>query len=130
MKNNSAEVDNLFSKLTEYDGLLFERISMKSSKESAPVVKGWDFSFFRFNNREDIQFFKTELGYIYYVLFFKADDEENEFFEAVLSDPQSYVRNLMNTNQEGFILKKSERSKKLMESLYKLKTFVGEDDVV
>lgn len=56
----------------------------------------------------------SEMGYKYHMAFFKEDEEGmpqfDDAFEAILSDPLVYIKNLVGTGLSGCIVKKTEKS--------------------
>jgi hypothetical protein len=76
-------------------------------------------SFFEFNNSEfsgGVPLDTTSVGDTYHIAFFKPDDEGvpifDESFEAVFSDPQTYINGLIGTDFFGCILRKTTKSGK------------------
>jgi len=57
---------------------------------------------------------KSEMGFTYHMAFFKEDEEGmpqfDDAFEAVLSDPLVYIKNLVGSGLSGCIVKKTEES--------------------
>ena len=57
---------------------------------------------------------KSEMGYTYHMAFFKEDEEGmpqfDDAFEAILSDPLVYIKNLVGSGLSGCIVKKTEQS--------------------
>jgi hypothetical protein len=56
------------------------------------------------------------LGTLYTMIFFDDDDFEPEF-NAYLTDPKTYVKELMGMQQNAIIMKKCSASEKFIESL-------------
>jgi hypothetical protein len=56
----------------------------------------------------------SEMGYTYHMAFFKEDEEGmpqfDDAFEAILSDPIVYIKNLVGSGLSGCIVKKTEHS--------------------
>ena len=76
-------------------------------------------SFFEFNDTEfsgGIPLDTTAVGDTYHIAFFKPDDEGvpifDESFEAVFSNPETYVSGLVGTDFFGCILRKTTTSGK------------------
>jgi hypothetical protein len=57
---------------------------------------------------------KSDMGYKYHMAFFKEDEEGmpqfDDAFEAILSDPIVYIKNLVGSGISGCIVKKTETS--------------------
>lgn len=57
----------------------------------------------------------TQIGEKYHVFFFKENDSgdfvEDSNFEAIFSDPVTYIKNLTGSNLYGTMIKKREKSK-------------------
>ena len=57
---------------------------------------------------------KSEMGYKYHMAFFREDEEGmpqfDDAFEAILSDPIVYIKNLVGSGLSGCIVKKTEHS--------------------
>lgn len=57
---------------------------------------------------------ESEMGYTYHMAFFREDDEGmpafDDAFEAILSDPLVYIKNLVGSGLSGCIVKKTEYS--------------------
>ena len=57
---------------------------------------------------------ESEMGYKYHMAFFEEDEEGmpkfDDAFEAILSDPLVYIKNLVGTGLSGCIVKKTEQS--------------------
>jgi hypothetical protein len=65
----------------------------------------------------------SQIGHTYHIAFFTKDDEGNpvfdEHFEAILGDPETYLKNLTGAGLYGCILKKTEASGKWFEEYLK-----------
>jgi hypothetical protein len=57
---------------------------------------------------------KSEMGYKYHMAFFREDENGvpsfDDAFEAILSDPLVYIKNLVGSGLSGCIVKKTEQS--------------------
>jgi hypothetical protein len=97
----------------DYDGLYF-----------VPYVEddeeiGLDISYFRFNTKKlhDAPAIEnTNYGDKYHIAFFKRDDEGNAAFdasfEAILVDPDYYIRSLAGAGVYGCVVRKTANSSK------------------
>ena len=65
----------------------------------------------------------TAVGPKYHIAFFKKDEEGNpvfdDAFEAILSDPEVYLKNLTGAGVFGCVIRKTEKSSKWFEDYLK-----------
>jgi len=93
----------------EYDGFYF----LPSDEEQT-----LNLAFFKFKEGENfgkpVEY--SNMGDKYHIAFFKCDDSGipvfDEQFEAIFSDPTTYVKNLIGSDLYGCILRKTEQSYK------------------
>ena len=97
----------------DVDGISFS-IKNKNSKRVE-----WDFTIMKLAG-DDTIFQNNGIGYKYQIIFY-GDDQETELFEAYVGDLDFYVKNLINANQEGLILKKCAKSEEIVEKLFRTK---------
>lgn len=66
---------------------------------------------------------KHSLGNMFLMIFFKTDDEGmpflDEITEAILSDPEVYIQNIVGTGLFGCIVRKTPRAMKFVEEYIK-----------
>lgn len=99
-------------KATEYDGFYF--LPGEEDHE-------YNISFFTFNEgKGGTPIENTEIGFKYHVAFFKWNDDEsvefNDTFEAIFSDPMTYIEGLVGSRLYGTFVKKTEKSKEWFEN--------------
>lgn len=102
-----------------YDGIFF--VPDPNSDNDG----GLELSFFHFNdeyaNKESVD--NTSLGDMYYVAFFKGDEEGDMTFdgnfEAIFSDPQVYLKSLAGMHIFGCLVRKTENSGKWFQNYLK-----------
>ncbi len=91
----------------EYDGLYF----LPGENEGDLTL-----SFFKFNGEVDYgkPIESSDLGDKFHIAFFKRDGNGHpvfdEHFEAIFVDPATYVKNFVDSNLYGCILRKTEKS--------------------
>lgn len=95
------------SDVPEYDGFYF----LPGNEEHE-----YEISFFNFNeDRKGQPVDNTQVGFMYHVALFRQNEENrvefDETFEAIFSDPLTYIRNLVGLNLYGTFVKKTEKSK-------------------
>jgi len=110
----ALKVRNLKLNEEEVDGISF---SLKE-EDSKKGLSTWEFTIMKLNNSENENFHKHELGYKYQIVLYNNDDTV-EVFEAIIGDIEYYVKNLINVNQEGFIIKKSKKSEEILNKIFK-----------
>lgn len=97
------------NEMEDYDGFLF-----LPAEDVAEDEDGIEFRFIKYKNDLGAPIEFTEIGEKYHVAFFKQDENGDyqfyETFEAIFSDPLTYVRNLVGCNLYGTMVKKKERS--------------------
>ena len=78
-------------------------------------------AFFKFNEGQDYgkPVESSDLGDKFHIAFFKRNEDGNpvfdEQFEAIFVDPATYVKNFIDSNLYGCILRKTENSQKWWE---------------
>lgn len=100
MQDVQKDVD---SAVINFDGIFF---SMEDDK--------WNFTFVDFRKPHDI--IENELGCKYSIMLFddKGIDWKYDLFDAFLIDAGVYLKELLNSGQEGLIIKKCELSEKII----------------
>lgn len=101
---------------TEYDGIYF----LPGQEDDEMVLSYFDFK----NEMADGQPIEgTKIGHKYHIAFFKKDEEGNpvfdDAFEAILSDPEVYLKNLTGAGVFGCVIRKTEKSSKWFEDYLK-----------
>jgi len=102
----------------EYDGIYF----LPGEKEHELAIHCWEFK----ANTEyaaATPIDGNQMGNMYHIAFFRKDAEGNptfvEHYEAILGDPEEYLKNLKGTRLYGCVLKKTEKSGKWWEEFLK-----------
>ena len=97
------------NEMEEFDGFLF-----LPADDVAEDEDGIEFRFIKYKDYLGAPVEFTEIGEKYHVALFKQDENGDfqflETFEAIFSDPLTYVRNLVGCNLFGTIAKKKENS--------------------
>lgn len=79
------------------------------------------FSGFKYDKKSKYEF--GNLGYRYHILLYKLCDDgfvvDLDLFEATLTDPTIYINNMINFGFFGVVCKKTKRSQKIANDLYK-----------
>jgi hypothetical protein len=99
--------------MEKYDGVYFSR---NQNGED------WNFSFMIINGGDtsDDSFVTHPVGFVYKILHHRPKGEKGvDVSEAVIGDPNHYIKNMVKANQDGLILKKCERAEKIFESILK-----------
>jgi hypothetical protein len=95
--------------MEEFDGFLF-----LPADDAAEDEDGIEFRFIKYKDYLGAPVEFTEIGEKYHVALFKQDENGDfqflETFEAIFSDPLTYVRNLVGCKLFGTIAKKKENS--------------------
>ena len=94
-------------KTTDYDGFYF----LPGEEDNE-----YSISFFTFNEgKGGTPIENTDIGFKYHVAFFKYGQDEtvefNDTFEAIFSDPMTYIEGLVGSSLYGTFVKKTEKSK-------------------
>jgi len=105
-------------KPSEYDGIYF----LPGNSDDELMLSCWEFKTdTEFANSKPVG--DSQIGHTYHIAFFTKDDEGNpvfdEHFEAILGDPETYLKNLTGAGLYGCILKKTEASGKWFEEYLK-----------
>jgi hypothetical protein len=97
------------NEMEEFDGFLF-----LPADDVAEDEDGIEFRFIKYKNDLGAPIEFNDIGEKYHVALFKQDENGDfqflETFEAIFSDPLTYVRNLVGCNLFGTMVKKKERS--------------------
>ena len=101
-------VNDLVDEKKDFDGVYF-------CKTKEGDNDGWSLTFLSLNEKKDRKFEEHDAGLKYQVMF--HDNGKVELFEAILGDPNTYLKNLIDSNQEGLIIKKCKRSKKIISQI-------------
>lgn len=91
-------------------------ISFSIDKKDPDNVQ-WNFSMMKLSDKEKQEFYLTDMGYKYQIVFYT--NNRAEVFEAVIGDINYYVKNLLYTNQEGIILKKCAKSEEILNKIFR-----------
>ena len=72
--------------------------------------------------KERSKYVKGTLGFIYHIMIYKLDEDgyllDKDNFEAILTDPYVYTSNLITCGFYGVVVKKTKKSRKLINDLY------------
>jgi hypothetical protein len=98
---------------SEVDGIAFHIDDDKSNEDRI----SWNFTIVKFNEENERNFHKTEVGYKYQILLYEGD--KADFFEAVIGDVKHYVNNMVKSKQEGIMIKKCKKSEEIMNKIFK-----------
>jgi hypothetical protein len=97
------------NEMDEFDGFLF-----LPAEDAAEDEDGIEFRFIKYTEDFGAAVEYSALGEKYHVAFFKQDENGDfhfyETFEAIFSDPLTYVKNLVGCNLFGALAKKKEKS--------------------
>jgi hypothetical protein len=105
-------------KPSEYDGIYF----LPGDSEEELVISCWEFKTdTEYAGAKPIE--GNEFGHMYHIAFFKQDANGgavfDEHYEAILGDPEGYIKNLTGSGLYGCLLKKTEKSGKWFEEYLK-----------
>ena len=102
----------------EYDGIYF----LPGEEDSELIISCWEFK----ANTEyagGTPIDGNQIGNMYHIAFFRKDEEGNpifdEHYEAILGDPETYIKGLTGAGLYGCVLKKTEKSGKWFEEYLK-----------
>ena len=94
------------------DGVMF----FPTEEETEISVKG-----FTYNQKS--KYIISDLGNHFHIILYKFDEEGNisspDNFDAILTDPYVYISNIIDCGFYGIVTKKTKRSKKFVNDLYK-----------
>jgi hypothetical protein len=107
-------INDLVDEKKDFDGVYFCK-----TKDGEHDI--WSLTFLNLNEKRDRKFEQHDVGIKYQVMFYEND--KVELFEAILGDPNTYLKNLIDCDQEGIILKKCQRSKKIISKILGKKGF-------
>lgn len=102
----------------EYDGIYF----LPGDTDDELVIHCWEFKTdTEYAGAKPIE--GNQIGHMYHIAFFRKDEEGNPIFdeqyEAILGDPEAYLKNLTGAGLYGCVLKKTEKSGKWWEEYLK-----------
>lgn len=103
---------------SEYDGIYF----LPGEEDDELVIHCWEFKAnTEYADATPIE--GNQIGNMYHIAFFRKDGEGNpifdEHYEAILRDPEEYLKNLTGAGLYGCVLKKTEKSGKWWEEYLK-----------
>jgi|694.fasta_scaffold15160_9 hypothetical protein len=101
-------INDLVDEKKDFDGVYFCK-----TKEGGDDI--WSLTFLNLNEKKDRKFEQHDVGLKYQVMF--HNNGKVELFEAILGDPSIYLKNLLDSDQEGLIIKKCKRSKKIISQI-------------
>jgi hypothetical protein len=102
------------------DGKDFDGVYFCKSNENG--TEGWSLTFLNLERKQDRKFEEHEIGIKYQIMLHDESDKV-EIFEAVLGDPRSYLKNMIDCNQQGMLMKKCKRSQKIFSKILGKKEF-------
>lgn len=102
----------------DYDGIYFT----PGKNSSELVIRCWEFQAnTEYAGSKPIE--GNQIGNMYHIALFREDNDGHPMFddkyEAILGDPETYVKNLTGAGLYGCILKKTEKSSKWFEEYFK-----------
>jgi hypothetical protein len=102
----------------EYDGIYF----LPGEEDNELVIHCWEFKAnTEYAGATPIE--GNQIGNMYHIAFFRRDGEGNPIFddhyEAILGDPETYIKGLTGAGLYGCLLKKTEKSGKWFEEYLK-----------
>ena len=105
-------------KPSEYDGIYF----LPGESDEELIISCWEFkSDTEYSGAKPIE--GNQIGNMYHIAFFRKDGEGNPVFddhyEAILGDPEAYIKNLTGAGLYGCVLKKTEKSGKWFDDYLK-----------
>jgi hypothetical protein len=103
---------------SEYDGIYF----LPGESDEELIISCWEFkSDTEYSDAKPIE--GNQIGNMYHIAFFRKDEEGNPVFddhyEAILGDPEAYIKNLTGAGLYGCVLKKTEKSGKWFDDYLK-----------
>jgi len=107
-------INDLVDEKKDFDGVYFCKTKEGKNDE-------WSLTFLTLNEKRDRKFEEHEIGLKYQIML--HENNKVELFEAVLGDPNKYLKNLLDCNQEGLILKKCKKSKRIISQILGKKAF-------
>jgi len=107
-------INDLVDEKKDFDGVYFCKTKENDND-------GWSLTFLTLNGKKNRVFEEHEIGLKYQVML--HENNQIELFEAILGDPSAYLKNLIDCNQEGLILKKCKKSKMIITQILGKKTF-------
>jgi hypothetical protein len=95
----------------EYDGIYF----LPGEEDDELVIHCWEFKAnTEYAGATPIE--GNKIGNMYHIAFFRRDEEGNPIFddhyEAILGDPESYIRNLVGAGLYGCVVRKTTKTGK------------------
>jgi len=76
-----------------------------------------------FEYRDNSKYVTSQLGNYYHIMVYKVNDKgfliDKDNFEAILTDPHVYTSNLIISGFYGVVVKKTKKSRKYIDELYK-----------
>jgi len=102
----------------EYDGIYF----LPGDNDDELIISCWEFkSDSEYANSKPID--GSQIGNMYHIAFFRKGEDGlpiyDEHYEAILGDPEAYIKNLTGAGLYGCVLKKTETSGKWFEEYLK-----------
>jgi len=107
-------INDLIQNETNFDGVYFCK-STESNQEE------WSLTFLRLTHKRDKKFEESDCGIKYQIMLHSND--KIEIFDAILGDPKIYLKNMIDCDQEGMIIKKCKQSQKIFSKILGKKQF-------
>jgi len=101
-------IDELINNDDDFDGVYFCKSDEKGDEN-------WSITFLKLENKRDKKFEEYDFGIKYQIMLHEND--KVEVFEAILGDPRQYLRNMIQCEQEGMIIKKCKKSDKILSKI-------------
>ena len=102
--NEIRSIEDLIDEHPDFHGVMFYLVPDKEYEEV------WKLSYLDFGETE---FHQREMGYKHYIMFFN-DNGTVECTEAILSNPMTYLKNLLGGRTGGLIMKKCAESENVV----------------
>jgi hypothetical protein len=93
-----------------------DAISFSIDRKNAENIE-WNFTMMKLNDRKSEEFHLYDMGYKYQIALY--NNRRVEVFEAIIGDLDYYVKNMVNMNQEGIILKKCKKSEEILDKIFR-----------
>jgi len=102
----------------EYDGIYF----LPGEEDNQLLISCWEFKAnTEYANATPVD--GNKIGHMYHIAFFRQGEDGSpiydEHYEAILGDPEAYIKNLTGAGLYGCVLKKTDKSGKWFEEYLK-----------
>jgi hypothetical protein len=97
----------------------------------SPVQREGDVAFSGFSYENKSKYEKGSLGHRYHILLYKLCEDGFviglDLFEATLTDPTIYIKNIIDCGFYGIVFKKTKKSQKIANELFKKYKMLGHE---